>query len=70
VAGVGRSLAPWSAGETYPNFILGTDAERLRAAYGPSAFERLQAVRTDWDPEGVLSAGHAIPLPERRALAR
>jgi hypothetical protein len=63
---VGRSLAPWSAGESYPNFILGADPERLRAAYGPAAFARLQAIRAEWDPDAVLSAGHAIPLPSRR----
>jgi FAD/FMN-containing dehydrogenase len=66
IADVGRSLAPWSAGESYPNFILGADPERLRAAYGQATFARLQAVRAEWDPEGVLSAGHAIPLPPPR----
>jgi FAD/FMN-containing dehydrogenase len=66
IAEVGRSLAPWSAGESYPNFILGADPERLRAAYGPAAFARLQAIRGEWDPDGVLAAGHAIPLPPRR----
>jgi FAD/FMN-containing dehydrogenase len=63
VAGVGRALAPWRAGETYPNFISGADRERLRAAYAPATFARLQAIRAEWDPDNVLSAGHAIPLP-------
>jgi FAD/FMN-containing dehydrogenase len=61
-AGVRRALAPWTAGETYPNFIPERDPERLRAAYGPAAFARLRAVRAEWDPAGVFAAGHAIPL--------
>jgi FAD/FMN-containing dehydrogenase len=70
IAGVGEALAPWSAGESYPNFIAGVDRERLRDAYAPAVFERLQAIRAEWDPDDVLSAGHAIPLPVRRTLAR
>jgi hypothetical protein len=36
IADVGRALAPWWAGETYPNFIVEPDRERLRAAYAPA----------------------------------
>lgn len=61
-AGVRSALAPWSAGESYPNFIPDADPERLRAAYGPRVWARLRAVRAEWDPDGVLSAGHAIAL--------
>jgi FAD/FMN-containing dehydrogenase len=62
VAAVGPALAPWSAGETFPNFIPEVDPERLRAAYAPATWERLRAVRAEWDPDGVFGAGHAIPL--------
>jgi FAD/FMN-containing dehydrogenase len=65
-----RALAPWSAGEAYPNFIADADPRRLRAAYAPATFARLQAIRAEWDPDDVLAAGHAIPLPVRRSLAR
>jgi FAD/FMN-containing dehydrogenase len=58
-----RALAPWSAGEAYPNFIADADPARLRAAYAPDAFARLQAIRAEWDPENLLASGHAIPLP-------
>jgi FAD/FMN-containing dehydrogenase len=68
--GTRRALARWSAGEAYPNFIADADAARLRAAYGPATFARLQAIRAEWDPDGVLAAGHAIPLAARRTLAR
>jgi FAD/FMN-containing dehydrogenase len=62
IAGVRRALAPWSAGETYPNFLPAADPARLRAAYAPAVWERLRAVRARWDPDGIFSAGHAIPL--------
>jgi hypothetical protein len=68
--GTRRALAPWSAGEAYPNFIADADPARLRAAYAPETFARLQAIRAEWDPDGVLAAGHAIPLARRRALGR
>jgi hypothetical protein len=61
IASVGRALAPWSGGETYPNFIVEGDPERLRAAFAPAVFERLQVIRTEWDPDNLLGAGHAIP---------
>ena len=61
IAQVGRALAPWSAGESYPNFIAAADPARLRAAYAPAVFERLRAIRAAWDPDDVFSAGHAIP---------
>jgi FAD/FMN-containing dehydrogenase len=61
IANVGRALAPWSAGESYPNFIVEPDRERLRAAYAPAVFEHLRAIRAAWDPDDVFSAGHAIP---------
>ena len=59
------ALAPWWGGESWPNFIPAADPERLRAAYGDAAWARLQAIRAGWDPDGVLGAGHAIPLPPR-----
>jgi hypothetical protein len=62
VGGAGRALAPWSGGETYPNFIADAASARLRAAYSLAVLERLQAIRAEWDPGNVLSAGHAIPL--------
>jgi hypothetical protein len=58
-----EALAPWAEGESYPNFIPRVDPARLRAAYGPAVWSRLQAVRADWDPSDLFGAGHAIPLP-------
>jgi FAD/FMN-containing dehydrogenase len=60
-AGVRRALAPWAAGETYPNFLSGRDAARLRAAHAPGVAARLRALRADWDPGGVLRSPQDVP---------
>ena len=62
MAGVRAILADRSAGEPYPNFIPAVDPARLRRSYGETAWRRLQDARASWDPDGVFSAGHAIPL--------
>jgi FAD/FMN-containing dehydrogenase len=62
IANVSRALAPWSAGESYPNFIVDADPERLRAAYAPAVYEHLRSIRTAWDPNDVFSAGGTVPL--------
>jgi FAD/FMN-containing dehydrogenase len=62
-ANLRTALAPYSRGDTWPNFIPERDPERLRAAYGTDVFEHLQAVRAWWDPDDVFTGGHAIPLP-------
>ena len=50
-----EALAPWSRGEPYPNFMAAADPARLKTSYGPRVWERLRAVRAEWDPHGVLS---------------
>ena len=62
IARVRRALGPWVVGGSYPNFIPDADPARLQAAYAPAVWERLRAIRGEWDPEGVFAAGHAIPL--------
>jgi hypothetical protein len=62
IADARRALARWSAGQSYLNFIPDVDPERLEASYAPMVWQRLRAVRADWDPDGVFGAGHAIPL--------
>jgi FAD/FMN-containing dehydrogenase len=62
IESVASTLGPWSAGGSYPNFIVEDDPVRLRAAYAPPVFARLRAIRAEWDPGDVFAAGHAIPL--------
>ena len=62
--GSNRAATPPDApGREYPNFLADPDPLRLRAAYSAATFARLQAIRAEWDPDGALAAGHAIPLP-------
>ena len=35
--------------------------ERVRAAYGPESFERLQALKKRYDPDNVLRRNQNIP---------
>jgi hypothetical protein len=61
-AGLREAISPWTR-PGYPNFIPQVDPARLRESYGPAVWERLRAIRGQWDPDGVFAAGHAIPLP-------
>jgi FAD/FMN-containing dehydrogenase len=63
-SGLREAIAPWSRGVPYPNFMPTVDPERLRASYGAAVWERLQAIRAEWDPDDVFAAGHAITLPD------
>jgi FAD/FMN-containing dehydrogenase len=62
-AGLHAALAPYARGDAWPNFIPEQNPERLRAAYGPAVWERLQAIRSWWDPDDVFAGGHAVALP-------
>jgi hypothetical protein len=52
-------MEPWSVGATYPNFLGEEGAARMRTAYGTSA-ERLDAVKAEWDPDGVFRTHQEI----------
>lgn len=55
------AVAPHTTGGVYVNFISGGEgAERVRAAYGDTIYERLQAVKKDWDPENVFHLNQNI----------
>jgi FAD/FMN-containing dehydrogenase len=62
--GLRAALAPYAHGDAWPNFIPEQDADRLRHAYGPAIWQRLQAIRSWWDPDDVFAGGHAITLPD------
>ena len=48
------ALAPHARGRAYVNFLQDEPQERVRAAYGPPTYERLQALKRRYDPENVL----------------
>ena len=56
------ALEPLSFGGGYANYMQADEPlERVRAAYGPEAFERLQALKRRYDPGNVLRRNQNIP---------
>jgi FAD/FMN-containing dehydrogenase len=47
----------------YVNFLAGTEEgdERIRAAYGPKKYERLKALKRQWDPDNFFRLNQNIP---------
>ena len=62
------AIEPWSLGAGYANYMQADEPlERVRAAFGDGAFERLQALKTQFDPTNVLRRNQNIP-PRAAAL--
>jgi FAD/FMN-containing dehydrogenase len=56
------AMEPWSLGGGYVNYMQADEPiERVRAAFGPEAFERLQALKRRYDPANVLRRNQNIP---------
>lgn len=58
-------FGPWRTGGIYLNFIGIEGQDRIRAAYGP-AYDRLAAVKAEWDPDNVFRGNQNIQ-PARAA---
>ena len=51
-------------GGGYANYMQADEPiERVRAAFGDDAFERLRALKSRFDPENVLRRNQNIPPP-------
>jgi FAD/FMN-containing dehydrogenase len=57
------AIEPWSfSGGGYVNYMQADEPiERVRAAFGDEAFERLQALKSRYDPNNVLRRNQNIP---------
>jgi FAD/FMN-containing dehydrogenase len=57
------ALEPWSfGGAGYVNYMQADEPiERVRAAFGPESFDRLQALKRKYDPENVLRRNQNVP---------
>jgi FAD/FMN-containing dehydrogenase len=57
------AIQPWSySGGGYANYMQADEPiERVRAAFGDEAFERLQALKRKYDPNNVLRRNQNIP---------
>jgi FAD/FMN-containing dehydrogenase len=56
------AIEPWSVGGGYANYMQADEPlERVRAAFGDDSFERLQALKSRYDPDNRLHRNHNIP---------
>jgi FAD/FMN-containing dehydrogenase len=56
------AIEPWSVSGGYANYMQADEPiERVRAAFGPANFTRLQALKSRYDPENVLHRNQNIP---------
>jgi FAD/FMN-containing dehydrogenase len=61
------AIEPWSVSGGYINYMQADEPiERVRAAFGDEAFERLQALKRRYDPNNILRRNQNIP-PQSRA---
>ncbi len=54
------AVEPYQTG-VYSNFLDRDEPERARAAYGDRTFERLMALKAQFDPDGVFGFGQNVP---------
>jgi FAD/FMN-containing dehydrogenase len=45
----------------YVNFLMDEGEERVRQAYGPDKYDRLRALKRQWDPANVFRLNQNIP---------
>jgi FAD/FMN-containing dehydrogenase len=60
------AIEPWSLGGGYANYMQADEPlERVRATFGDDAFERLRALKRQYDPTNVLRRNQNIPPGDR-----
>lgn len=47
------AVAPYATGGVYANYLDGDDSEKVHSAFGEN-YERLAALKAEWDPENVF----------------
>ena len=55
-----RDIAKYANGGIYLNFIGDEGEDRVRAAYGDAKYERLAAIKGEWDPTNVFKGNQNI----------
>ena len=53
-------LAPWTTGAVYLNFIGDEGADRVVAGYGRQNYDRLAAIKAEYDPGNLFNLWHNI----------
>ncbi len=55
-------IEPWSVSGGYANYMQADEPlDRVRAAFGPDSFARLQSLKSRYDPDNVLHRNQNIP---------
>jgi FAD/FMN-containing dehydrogenase len=58
------AIEPWSVSGGYINYMQADEpVERVRAAFGDHAFERLRSLKSRYDPDNILHRNQNIPPP-------
>jgi FAD/FMN-containing dehydrogenase len=56
------AIEPWSVSGGYANYMQADEPiDRVRAAFGPNSFARLQGLKSRYDPDNVLHRNQNIP---------
>lgn len=53
-------VKPWASGATYLNFVGDEGEDRIVAGYGRENYDRLAAVKAEYDPENIFHLHHPI----------
>lgn len=62
------ALRPWNTGATYLNFIGDEGADRVVAGFGRENYDRLAAIKAEFDPDNVFNRWHNIQ-PNKPAVS-
>ena len=57
---VREAVRPWATGDVYLNFIGNEGQDRVRAGFGVESWDRLVAVKQEFDPGNVFHLNHNI----------
>ena len=55
-----RDIARFASGGVYLNFIGDEGEDRVRAAFGDKKYNRLAAIKGEWDPDNVFRGNQNI----------
>ena len=59
--GFAEAMRAYEVGTPYPNFIAADEGSaRLRSSYGPEKYERLLALKRQWDPDNLFRLNQNI----------
>ncbi len=58
---VRQAMRPWATGDVYLNFTGDEGFARVRAGFGAGNWDRLVAVKREFDPDNVFRRNHNIP---------